>query len=72
MPINRLLSRTTFDPEEMREIVFAYESVLASLKLIDRSDPATQLVASQVLKCAGSGAIDRHRLHDCALAALRN
>ena len=72
MPINRLLSKTTYDPEQMREIVYAYESVLASLNLTDRSDPATELVASQVLKCAGLGAIDRHRLHDCTLAALRN
>jgi hypothetical protein len=73
MPINRLLSKTTYDPEQMREIVYAYESVLASLNLTDRSDPATELVASHVLKCAGSGEpIDRHRLHDCTLAALRN
>jgi hypothetical protein len=72
MPINRLLSKTTFDPEEMREIVYAYESVLASLKLTDRSDPATDLVASQILKCAGSGEIERHRIHDCTMAALRN
>jgi hypothetical protein len=72
MPINRLLNKTTFDPEQMREIVYAYESVLASLNLTDRSDPATELVASQVLKCAGLGQIERNRLHNCALAALRH
>ena len=55
MPINRLLAKTTFNPEEMQEIVQAYEAVLVSLNLHDRSDPATNMIASQVLKCAGSG-----------------
>jgi len=72
MPINRLLAETSFDPEEMREIVYAYESVLLALNLADRSDPATNLVASEVLKCAGMGEISRQRIHDCALAALGN
>lgn len=72
MPINRLLAKTAFDPEEMREIVHAYESVLLALNLTDRTDPATDLVASCVLKCAGAGEIDRRRIHDCALTALKN
>ena len=71
MPINRLLAQTAFDAEETREIIHAYESVLAFLNLSDRSDPATEMVASQILRCATEGAIDRHRLHDCALAAIR-
>jgi hypothetical protein len=71
MPINRLLAKTAFDAEETREIVHAYERVLAVLNLADRTDPATEMVASQVLKCAADGEIDRHRLYDCALAAIR-
>lgn len=71
MPIHRLLAKSAFDPEEMREIVYAYESVLAALQLIARADPATEQVAALILECAGSGAIERQRLHDCALAVLR-
>ena len=71
MPINRLLAQTAFDAEEAREIIHAYESVLAFLNLSDRSDPATEMVASQILRCATEGPIDRHRLRDCALAAIR-
>ena len=41
MPITRLLAKSTFDPEQLREIVYAYESVLASLNLTDRTDPLT-------------------------------
>jgi hypothetical protein len=72
MPITRLLAKSTFDPEQLREIVYPYESVLASLNLTDRTDPVTDLIATQILKCAGAGEIERHRLHDCVLAALKN
>jgi hypothetical protein len=71
MPINRLLAKTGFDAEETREIIYAYERVLAFLNLTDRTDPATEMVASQILECAADGEIDRHRLTDCALAAIR-
>ncbi|HWP16793.1 MAG TPA: hypothetical protein VNM46_14295 [Xanthobacteraceae bacterium] len=71
MPINRLLAQTAFDAEETREIIHAYESVLAFLNLTERTDPATEMVASQILKCASDGEIERQRIHDCALAAIR-
>lgn len=71
MPINRLLAKTAFDAEETREIIYAYESVLTFFNLTDRTDPATEMVASHILKCAAEGVIDRHHLHDCAVAALR-
>jgi hypothetical protein len=70
MPINRLLAKTAFDAEETREIIYAYESLLTFLNLTDRSDPATEMVASQILRCATEGVIDRHRLYACALAAI--
>jgi hypothetical protein len=45
--------------------------VLAQLHLADRTDPATELVAKQVLECAKAGEIERQRLRDCALAAFK-
>ena len=72
MPINRLLAKTAFDAEETREIIYAYERVLTFLDLTDRTDPATEMVASHILKCAREGIIDRHRLYDCVVAALRS
>ena len=51
MPINRLLSKTTYDPEQMREIVYAYESVLASLNLTDRSLPDSSCAQTHLAKC---------------------
>lgn len=39
MPITRLLQNAAFKPDEVRELVSAYESVLDSLSLRDRTDP---------------------------------
>jgi hypothetical protein len=71
MPIARLLSKTAHSSEEAREIVHAYEGVLASLHLTDRTDPITELIAEKILECARTGKIERNRLRDCALAAFQ-
>jgi hypothetical protein len=70
MPIVRLLQGTTFDPEQVRELVEAYQGVLAELNLVDRPDPVTELIAKTIIDCAKAGEFDRQKLHDCALAAL--
>jgi hypothetical protein len=70
MPINRMLQHSTFNPDQVRELVHAYESVLVSLNLTDRTDPATELIARAILECATAGELDRAKLHDCALQAL--
>jgi len=72
MPITRLLANAAFTDEQVRELVHAYESVLTELRLIDRSDPVTELVAKAILECAKGGEFDRMKLHDCALAAVTN
>jgi len=71
MPIKRLVRSAAFDPEQIEEIVHAYEDVLAELNLADRNDPATELVASKVLECAVAGEIDRQSLRKRALAAFK-
>ena len=70
MPITRLLQTSSFNPEQINELVLAYESVLAALNLLDRSDPLSELVARAVIDCAKAGEIDRAKLHACALAAI--
>jgi hypothetical protein len=71
MPITRLLQTSVFNPEEVREIVYAFESALAALGLNDRRDPTTDLVAKAIIECAKAGKLERTELRDCALAALR-
>ena len=70
MPITRLLQTSTFNPEQINELVLAYESVLAALNLLDRSDPLTEVVARAIIDCARAGEFDRTKLHACALAAI--
>jgi hypothetical protein len=72
MPIHRLLRALAFDPEQVRELVEAYEGVLAELSLVDRTDPVTELIAKTIIDCAKAGEFDRKKLHDCALAAIKS
>lgn len=69
MPITRLLSGRAFTPEQTREMVYAFEGVLAVLHLADRTDPVCDLVARTIIECA-DGDFDRTSLQDCALAKL--
>ena len=70
MPISRLLQTSMFNPEQIQELVSAYESALASLNLTDRTDPLTELVAKAIMECAKTGELDRAKLRDCALGAI--
>ena len=69
MPIARLISKATFTPEQMREMIYAYEGVLTSLNLTDRTDPICELVAKQIIACA-TGEFDRASLRDRTLSKL--
>jgi hypothetical protein len=60
-----------YDPAEITAIVGAFEDALAELKLVDRSDLMVELVASQIMKLAKQGVLDRVRLRELAVAALR-
>ena len=70
MPIRGMLEQQTFNPEQIAEVVAAFESVLTDLKLVDRTDPITDLVAQIIINCAKQGMFDRVQLHDCAIEAV--
>jgi hypothetical protein len=65
-----MLRESAFNPEEIGEMAAAFESVLAELKLVDRTDPVTDLVAKAIIECAKKGEFDRIKLHDCAIEAV--
>ena len=71
MPMTRLLQTSMFNPDQVRELVAAYESALASLNLTNRTDPVTELVARAIIECAKTGELDRAKLRDCAVAAVK-
>jgi hypothetical protein len=64
--IYRLLQNSAFGPEDIRLLATAYESALRALKLNDRDDPITQLVAKRIIEAAQTGLRDPDSL--CATA----
>jgi hypothetical protein len=71
MPIKRALQGYAFGPEEIAVIASAFEDTLRELKLIDRSDPLTTLVAKRMIEIAQRGERDPVRLREQTLQALR-
>jgi hypothetical protein len=45
MPINRLAIEAAFGPDEIARLASAYEAALQLLRLVDRTDPVTEIVA---------------------------
>lgn len=66
MVIRRLLSETTFDQADIDRMTAAYEGALRALRLTDRADPVTELIAKKIIEVARSGESDPPRI--CARA----
>jgi hypothetical protein len=68
MPIRALLNDDqSFSPEEAKVLVEVFEQSLKALRLVDREDPATLLVAEKVLEAARGGERDTPRLRTWVL-----
>ena len=70
MPIHRLLQNHVFDPDTIAVMVTAFEDALHELRLTDRADPATELVARKVIELAERGERDPARLRDQVVRSL--
>jgi hypothetical protein len=60
----------SFDPEVIAAMIVAYHAVLAELRLSDREDAGTRMVARRVVAIAATGERDPLRLVDATLEAL--
>lgn len=67
MAIYRFLQNSAFAPEDITLLVAAYEDCLRTLKLSDRSDPITELVAKKIIEIAQTGIRDSVQLGRLAL-----
>ena len=67
MAIYRLLQHSAFMPEDIAPIVAAYEDCLRILKLKNRADPFTEIVAKAVFEIAQTRVRDPVRLRNLAL-----
>ncbi|MGB7034575.1 MAG: hypothetical protein WBD71_03535 [Xanthobacteraceae bacterium] len=70
MPIYRLLQQSAFTPEDIDRLVSAFEDLLRTLKLADRSDPLTETIAKKLIEIAQTGERDPRQLRRQALHAL--
>lgn len=70
MPINRLLQKDAFGPNEIRVLVSAFEDTLRELQLVDRTDPIVEIVAKKIIELAQEGELDPVRLREQAVRSL--
>jgi hypothetical protein len=67
MAIYRLLQHSAFMPEDIQAIVAAYEDCLRILKLTNRSDPLTEIIAKAIFEIAQTGVRDPIQIRELAL-----
>lgn len=70
MAIYRLIASGTFDPDVIEVMTVAYEGALADLRLIDRNDPVTELIARSIITVTSTGERDPEKIKERALNAL--
>ena len=58
MAIYKLIQNTVFEPKDIERLVTAYEQTLRALRLKDRSDPITHLVAEKIIAIGRLGIED--------------
>ena len=68
VPIRLIIKNDhVFTPEEAHVLVSAFEDALRELKLADREDPLTLLVAKHIVELAKAGERDPDRLRELAV-----
>jgi hypothetical protein len=67
MPIRPFLAGQPFEPDAIREMSLALETVCGKLNLALTDDPATRLVASKIIELAQRGVRDSTTLTEMTL-----
>lgn len=70
MAIYRLLHKAPMGPEEIAVLTEAYEATLKKLRLVDRSDPITQLIAQKIIEIGQRGIRDSEQISALATKEL--
>ena len=70
MPLTPFLKGGNFDPRAIEAMSAAFEGVCASLQLLNRTDPVTEIVARMVVEVARTGERDPERIRDLVLISL--
>jgi hypothetical protein len=70
MPIHRLLENQAFGPDEIEILAAAFEDTLRTLRLADRADSATEIIARRIIELAQQGVRDPGRLRERVLQSV--
>jgi hypothetical protein len=70
MAIYRILQNAPLSPEDISQLVAAYEATLEALGLVDRSDPMTELVARKIIEIGQTGVRDPLQISRLAVTDL--
>ena len=70
MAIYKLIQNYAFEPADIERLAMAYEQTLRALRLKDRSDPITQLVAEKIIAIGRLGIEDPAEISKLALKEL--
>jgi hypothetical protein len=70
MAIRRLLQEAVFPPEDIARMTAAYEAALQLLRLNDRNDPVTEIVARKIVEVTRKGERDAPRICSRAIREL--
>jgi hypothetical protein len=70
MAIYRLITGRSFEPDAIAAMTAAYEAALLDLRMVDRSDPLTELIAKSIINVAATGERDPEIIKERALNAL--
>lgn len=71
MAIHRFLQNVPLGPEEVADLVAAYERTLKALWLVDRNDPITEIVAKKIVELAQRGVRDPAAISQLAIKELK-
>jgi hypothetical protein len=64
------VEQQSFGPEDIEILSNVFEEAVRELRLVDRTDPATQLVAKRIIELAQQGERDPIRLRDMAVKGI--
>lgn len=70
MAIYRLITDGSFGPDAIEIMTAAYEAALVDLRMIDRSDPLTELIAKSIVSVTATGERNPETIKERALNAL--
>jgi hypothetical protein len=62
MPLTPYLVEGVFDPPTIEAMTAAFAAARVALKLAERDDPLTEIVARKIIEVAGTGERDPQRL----------